>query len=166
MQNLLKITFILSMAAILVWLGRPVLFWLFSLEFANSDIALKYKLSWRYILPIALGLSISGEYLNGTKPQSLSGSIFARLILSALVISWIYISPFMDMCSWTTQTVYYTSTKHAGQIALMEYGCGAYDSDSNPNQAIRLVKPVNHLLNIAYTCDTTSIDQSEWQRVK
>ncbi len=156
----------LSMAAILVWLGRPVLFWLFSLEFANADTAISYKLSWRYILPIALGLSISGEYLNGTKPQSLWGSIYARLILSVLVISWIYISIFLELCGWTTQTVYYTSTKHAGQIALMELDCGVFDSDPKTNQAIRLVKPVNHLLNIAYTCDTTSIDKSEWQRVK
>lgn len=55
---------------------------------ANQHSFLKYFSTWRIVIPIALGLSISG-YLIG---QSFDTSVFATLSLSSSTILWVFVA--------------------------------------------------------------------------
>jgi hypothetical protein len=166
MNKLLKITFCLSILTIIVWFIRPLLFWIIGLEFADSELEMSYAYSWRFILPIAICLTISKEFMDRRRPQSLMKSILIRIGLSTLSVFIVFISLFTNMCGWTEKEVYYISKHNSGKIALMEYGCGAYDSDTNPRQEIKIIRPFNNLFNWSHPSDTTTVDQNEWTKRK
>jgi hypothetical protein len=165
MNKLLKLTFYLSIFTIIVWLIRPILFWIIGLEFADSEFEMSYSYSWRFILPVAICLTISKEFIDGLRPQSLMKSILIRIGLSALSVFIVFMSLFTNMCGWIEKDVYFESKHNSGKIALMEYGCGAYDSDPNPRQEIKIIKPWNKLFNWSNTCDTTAINKNEWTKI-
>lgn len=165
MNKLLRLSYYLSNIAIVTWLIRPILFWVVGLEFADPEFEMRYTYSWRFILPIAICLNISGEFINGRRPYRLLNSIFIRLGLSAIGVFIVFMSLFTNMCGWRVKEVYFQSKVNADKIALMEYGCGAFDSDSEPSRKVKISKPLNKFLNWSYSCDTNSIDTNHWKRI-
>ena len=166
MNNILRLTYYLSISTIIIWLVRPMLFWLIGLEFVDSEVEMRYSYSWRFILPAAICLTLSKEYINGRRPKSLIQSILFRIGLSALSVFIVFISLFTNMCDWIEKDVYFESKVNSSKIALMEYGCGAYDSDPNPKQEIKKIKPLNSIFNLVHECDTTSINLNKWTKIK
>jgi hypothetical protein len=166
MNRILRLTYSLSIFAIMIWLFRPILFWIIGLEFADGEVEMRYSFSWRFILPVAICLTISKEYLNGQRPKSLIKSILIRIGVSALSVFIVFMSLFTNMCGWIEKDIYFESKLNSGKIALMEYGCGAYDSDPNPKQVIKKTKPLNSLFNLVHECDTASINLNEWTKIK
>jgi hypothetical protein len=166
MNRLLKVTFLLSITTITVWFIRPILFWAIGLDFADSKLELSYVYSWRFILPSAILLTISKEFIDGRRPQNLLKSILIRTVISAFSIFLVVMSLFTNMCGWIEKELYYTSKFDTGKIVLMEYGCGATDSNPNPKQEIKIIRPINNLFIWVHNCDTTDIDQNEWVKIK
>lgn len=166
MNKLLRLTYYLSIITIIVWLVRPILFWLVGLDFADSKLAINYSFSWRFFLPIAICLTISKEFIDGHRPQNLMRSILIRIGLSALSVFIVFLSLFANMCGWIEKDVYFKSKDNSSRIVLMEYGCGAYDSDPNPRQKIKIIKPLNKIFNWSHSCDTTAINHNEWTKIK
>lgn len=166
MNQILRLSYYLSIFTIIVWLVRPILFWIIGLEFVDSLVEIKYSYSWRYILPIAICLTISKEYINGRSPKSQIKSILIRIILSTLSVVLVFLSLFMNMCGWVEKDVIFESKQNLEKIVLMKYDCGALDSDPNPTQKIKKIKPLNSLFKLVQNCDTTSINLNKWIKVK
>lgn len=166
MNNVLKTLYYTSVSAIAIWLFRPILFWITGLEFANSDFELIYVYNWIYILPIAISLTITKEFLNGKKPRNLIRSVFTKIVLSALSVFLVFMSVFTHMCGTIVKEVHYVSKHSSSKIAVTEFGCGAYDSDSNPKQKVKIIRPLNKYLNWTHSCDTSTIDKNEWVKIK
>ena len=121
MNTLLKLTYYLSILAIIVWLIRPVLFWYIGLEFTDDNLKLDYVYSWIYILPLTICLTITKEYIDGHRPKSLGKSVLIRISFSALSVLIVYMSLFTHMCRWIEEEVLYESKHNLAKIALMEY---------------------------------------------
>lgn len=166
MDKALRIIYGISISTILIWISRPVVFGLIGLEFADQTLRFDYSFSWRFILPTAICLTISREYINGQRPQSLIKSILLRVGWSLLAVCAVYIAAFTTICAWNEKEVFYESKLHSGKIVLMEYDCGAYDSDADSSVKVKKVKPFNSLFNWVHDCDTTSINLADWTVIK
>jgi hypothetical protein len=165
-NNIIKLTYYLSIFLIAVWLLRRFVFWFIGLEFADSNFEFQYLYSWVYILPFAIMLTLAKEFEGGKRPKKLVQSILVRVGLSVLSVLIVFISLFTNMCGWLEKDIYYLSKHDSGRISLMEYSCGAYDSDTDIEKEIRMITPLNSYFNWANKCDTTTIDKENWQRVK
>ncbi len=166
MNKILRLTYYLSIFTIIIWLIRPILFRIIGLEFADSEVERMYSYSWRFILPVAIFLTLSKEFINGHRPKNLIKSVLFRIGLSALSVFIVFMSLFTNMCGWTEKDVYFVSKQNSGRIVLLEYGCGAYDSDSNPKREIKKIIPLNSLFNWVHKCDTASINSNNWIKVR
>ena len=160
----LKIIYSIAIGLIVIWLVRPILFWIINLEFAQDASKTDYLFSWFYILPLAVFLTISTSYFDGNRPNSLLRLIIKKLTMSTIAVFLVFISLFLNSCSWIEKEVYYNSKIHSGKIALMEYSCGAYDSDPHPTTEVRIITPLNQTFNWAEECDLQTVDLSIWEK--
>ena len=166
MNKTFKIIYYCAISMIAIWFIRPIVFWIIGLEFVDSKLEFQYLFIWRYILPIAICLTIVKEFLNGNRPIKLVKSILIRLGISVFSVLIVYISLFTQMCGWIEKDIYYISKRNSSKIVLMEYGCGAYDSDSNPKTEIRKITPLNNSFNWSHQHDIAKINQNDWEKVK
>gem|GEM_PF-6011139 len=166
MNKLLNIIFCFSIGLIGIWLFRRPLFWLIGLEFSDYKIEFEYCYSWRYMLPFAVLLTLAKDFSEIKEPKKIILSVLGRTLLAGISVIAVYFSLFSMTRGWIEKEVYFVSKNDTGKISLMEYGCGAYDSDSNSTQKIKKITPMTANFNWVHSTDTSDVNLNEWVRVE
>ena len=162
MHFVYRVLYFLSVAIIILWLARPIIFQLIGLEFVNDDFRFDYIISWRYILPIAILTTLIGELGKGKSRIEIFKHLIIRIGIAILGIGLVFLSFFANFCTWIEQDIIYVSTSGSGRIVSGKVDCGALGSSSNSKLSIKRILPINSYIQWEKECDTTKIDHKKW----
>ena len=160
---MMKYLYWFSLGLIGLWFIRIPVFWLLGLEFSDVEFQLNYSMSWLFILPISVFLTITRFFKNGARPQQLVRVLINHFLLSLMSIVLVFISIFGGFCNRYETAILYQSKIDDTRISTTEFGCGAYDSDP-PQTEIRKIKPLNKYLIRTRKCDTTNLNLNIYQK--
>lgn len=147
---------------LILWIIRPLVWYILGLEFASDSTNSSYKKLMFYAVPIAMLLTLFGTIKAGDKGTQIAAKVLATVGVSFMVIFLMIISILTDMCVWTNGKVLYESKLEPNtKIIEREYGCGAFDSEP-PTIGIYKVQNFTKYFIRSTEINVSSIDKNEW----
>ncbi len=165
MKPIINLIYFFSIAIIAIWLFRPVLFWLIGLDFiGNAEYS--YKEICFVASPIAVILTGLKEFTKPREDWNLMSTFGIRIGLVVMILIVLFITLWTDMCGWYNVETHFNKNKSKALIVTQEFGCGATDSDSNPEKRVVKYTPIGNSVVWIRSVDTNELDKTKWKKIE